>query len=773
MRGPITDLAATLLAAWASYGAGDAKAAVESIDKLQGADWYALFKDLHAGLILDLSGNKKEAGKRFDRAQKLDATALRLVEAYGSWLSRNGKKDEAIKVFKAFDAQLPRHPLIVDEMATSEKDKQLPPLVADAQAGAAEVLYGLGAALGRRGGEDLGLVYLQLALYLAPNQPLALLSLADLYEQVKNPQLAIKIYERVPQNSPLRRNAEIQLAVNLDTIDKTDEAKQRLQKLIKDHPDDIDAIMALGSILRGRKEFAECAQIYSKGVATIANPERPNWLIFYFRGICNERAKNWEKAEADLKQALKLYPDQPHVLNYLGYSWIDQGINLDDGMRMIRRAVEQRPDDGYIVDSLGWAYFRLGNYDEAVKNLERAVELKPDDPTINDHLGDAYCEDRAARSRRNSSGRTPATSSRSPRTSPRSSRSWRPAFPRRHRRRPMPARRSPTAAERKPIAWIGLPMPGLCAGHRRFGASNEAWTAGTSSAMTDRYFGMARLVEHAPAKVNLTLAVLGRRADGYHLLDSLVVFAGDGDRLTFAPGGPLSLDCARRDGRAGRPARRQSRAQGRARARGRNSRVSSSAASRSTSVCRWRRGSAADRPMPPPRCGCWLAPIASRSAIPRLHKVARRLGADVPVCVDPRPRRMRGIGEMLSAPLAMPKLAAVLVNPGVAVPTKDVFAMLGLKAGGGSSVWRQARALPRDRAGLIELLAERAQRSRARRDQASAGDRAGARGAARGARLPISRACRARARPALGCLPRRAPPPPPRAVFRPRIRAGG
>ena len=121
VRGPITDLAATLLAAWASYGANDAKAAVESIDKLQGADWYALFKDLHAGLILDLSGNKIEAGKRFDRAQKLDATALRLVQSYASWLSRSGKKDEAMKVFKAFDAQLPRHPLIVDEMATLEK----------------------------------------------------------------------------------------------------------------------------------------------------------------------------------------------------------------------------------------------------------------------------------------------------------------------------------------------------------------------------------------------------------------------------------------------------------------------------------------------------------------------------------------------------------------------------------------------------------------------------------------------------------------------------
>ena len=141
---------------------------------------------------------------------------------------------------------------------------------------------------------------------------------------------------------------------------------------------------------RGRKSFAECADVYSKGIATIANPERPQWLIYYFRGICNERAKQWVKAEEDLKQALKLFPDQPHVLNYLGYSWIDQGLNLDEGMRMIRRAVEQRPDDGYIVDSLGWAYYRLGNYEDAVKHLDRAVELKPDDPTINDHLGDAY-----------------------------------------------------------------------------------------------------------------------------------------------------------------------------------------------------------------------------------------------------------------------------------------------------------------------------------------------------------------------------------------------
>jgi tetratricopeptide (TPR) repeat protein len=390
IRGPITDLAATLLSAWTLASPAEARMATDSIDKLSGADWYAIFKDLHAGLILDLAGQKKEAGKRLEHAYKLDPTALRVVESYGSFLSRQGNNADALKVYAAFDQTLPRHPLVVDAMNELNAGKKLPPVVDNPQAGAAEVLYGLGAALGRRGGEDLGLIYLQLALYLVPSHPLALLSLGDLYEALKKPELANKIYERVPLNSPLQRNAQIQLAMNLDTLEHTDEAKALLEKLIAANPGDLEAIMALGNVLRGRKQFAECAEVYSKGIDTITKDEKSNWVIYYFRGICYERAKQWPKSEADLKKALELFPDQPHVLNYLGYSWIDQGVNLDEGMSMIKHAVEQRADDGYIVDSLGWAYYRLGNYDEAVKQLERAVELKPEDPTINDHLGDAY-----------------------------------------------------------------------------------------------------------------------------------------------------------------------------------------------------------------------------------------------------------------------------------------------------------------------------------------------------------------------------------------------
>ena len=393
-RGPISDLVATLLSGWAMAGANDAKGAVAAIDKLTGPDWYATLKSLHTALILDLTGNKKEAGKRFEVAYRLDNTALRVVQAYAGWLSRNGQSEEAMKVLTDFDKSLPNHPLITSAMAQIKRGEKVPMITESAQEGGAEALYNLGSALGRREEElslaNRGLAYLQLGLYLQPTHNLALLSLADLYEAMKQQQLAVEVYDRVPANSPLKRTSEIQQALDMDSLDRTEDAKKQLNKLVAADPNNRDAILALGGILRERKQYAECAEAYGKAIATVSKLERANWTMLYFRGICFERSKQWDKAEADLKKALELYPDQPHVLNYLGYSWVDKGQNLDEGVRMIKRSVEQRPDDGYIVDSLGWAYYRLGNYEEAVKQLDRAVELKPTDPTINDHLGDAY-----------------------------------------------------------------------------------------------------------------------------------------------------------------------------------------------------------------------------------------------------------------------------------------------------------------------------------------------------------------------------------------------
>jgi len=395
IRGPITDLVATLLSGWASYGAGDAKGAVANIDKLAGPEWYPIFKDLHTGMILELAGKEKDAGVRLERAYKLEDSMLRVSDDYARWLTRNKDTASAMAVYETFDKKLPRHPLVQEAMRETSAGKKLPPIAESPQAGAAEALYGIGATLTRRGGEDLALVYLQLALYLVPNHPLALLSLADLYESVKKPAMAIKVYERMPASSPLKRNAQIQLSIDLDAADRTEEAIKILKGVTAEDSKDIEAIMALGNIERGRKKFADCVTTYSQGIDILPktsdkSADKNTWVYYYYRGICEERSKQWAKAEADMRKALDMQPEQPHVLNYLGYSWIDQGINLDEGMKMIKRAVDQRPDDGYIVDSLGWAYYRIGNYEDAVKNLERAIDLKPEDPTINDHLGDAY-----------------------------------------------------------------------------------------------------------------------------------------------------------------------------------------------------------------------------------------------------------------------------------------------------------------------------------------------------------------------------------------------
>lgn len=391
VRGPITDLVGTMLIGWTEHGQGRTEQALATLDKLTGPEWYGIFKDLHSGLMADLGGRNADAGKRYKRAIDLDGSALRVVDAYARWASRHESKDKAKDIYAAFSKKLPDHPLVLEAVKRLDRGEELPPLLTTPQQGAAEALYGLGASLGRRGGEDLALVYLQLALYLEPNHELALLSLGDLYETIKRPQLALPVYERIPATSPLWRNARIQLASDLNTLERRDEAIEILRGLVASDSKDVEAIMALGNIQRAAKQFTECADTYSKALdASPPDNIQKSWVIYYFRGICHERSKQWAKAEADLKKALEQQPDQAHVLNYLGYSWIDQGVNLDEGLKMIQRAVEQRPDDGYIVDSLGWAYYRLGRYEDAVKHLERAIELKPQDPTINDHLGDAY-----------------------------------------------------------------------------------------------------------------------------------------------------------------------------------------------------------------------------------------------------------------------------------------------------------------------------------------------------------------------------------------------
>ena len=389
-KGPLVDLSATLLTAWALAGENKADEALAAVDALEGPEWYGIFKNYQGGLIAAWAGRAEEADRRLRHAHETDRGALRVVEAYARFLARQGRAEEAQKLLQDYGASVPNHPVVTALLFTLANGGRPEPLVETVADGAAEVLYGLGAALGQDGGEELGSVYLGLSLHLRPNQPLALLSLADDFVKAKQDQKAVAILDRVPRESPLYRNAQIQRDLLLDVAGKTDEAIQQLEILIEANQTDFDAITALGNILRSHKRFAEAAAVYTRAVEQIDKPEKRHWSLYYFRGMSYERSNQWSKAEADLRQALALMPDQALILNYLGYSWVDQGKNLDQGLDLIKRAVELKPEDGYIVDSLGWAYYRLGRHEDAVRELEKAVDLKPEDPVINDHLGDAY-----------------------------------------------------------------------------------------------------------------------------------------------------------------------------------------------------------------------------------------------------------------------------------------------------------------------------------------------------------------------------------------------
>ena len=386
----ILDLTSAILSGWAHEGQNDPDTAFKVIDRLKGPDWYDVFKNYHIGLIAEMSGRKADAAKRLADAYKLDATGLRIVDAEARNLARSGHKDDAIAVLDAFDKDTPDHPLIKSLRAEISSGAIPMPAIQSAQAGAAEMLFGIGAAIGREGGEEVAAVYLQLALWLDPKAELALITLASVEGQLKQYDKAVSLLEQVPPTSKLKPMVDIQISRYYNVLEKFDKAKDRLLGLVKANPKDIDAVMALGDVYRANKNFSEAADVYTQAITALPKVTAADWSLFYYRGICFERTKQWPKAEADFFKAIDLNPKEPHVLNYLGYSWIDMGINLDKGLDMIRKAVALSPEDGYIVDSLGWAYFRLGHYDDAVTELERAVLLKPEDPVVNDHLGDAY-----------------------------------------------------------------------------------------------------------------------------------------------------------------------------------------------------------------------------------------------------------------------------------------------------------------------------------------------------------------------------------------------
>jgi tetratricopeptide (TPR) repeat protein len=389
-QGPIADLTSTLARAWVQEADGKPDEAFATLDSLSDADWAQFYQRYHRALIADLAGQHDAARQAFAQAFKKNPSTLRVADAYARHAVNNNNRRLARQTLKTHIAKSSTHPLSEALLAEIEEGKNPPLLITSPTQGLAEVFYGIGDALAGEGGLDMGIIFLQFALYLEPDFPLAYAALAEAYDSAKKYELEMQALGQIKQDSPLWLNVQIQKSFALNSLEQVDEAKALLEELIKKDPSDVRPLDALGNILRSHERYEEARDYYTRALALIPKPTKDNWTLFYSRGVCNERMKDWPAAEADFKEALVLSPDESLVLNYLGYSWVDQGSNLKQAMDYIRKAVKLKPDDGYYVDSLGWAYYRLGNLPAAVENLERAVELKPDDPIINDHLGDAY-----------------------------------------------------------------------------------------------------------------------------------------------------------------------------------------------------------------------------------------------------------------------------------------------------------------------------------------------------------------------------------------------
>jgi tetratricopeptide (TPR) repeat protein len=380
-----------LARAWTRMGMGDLAGADAALRQLERFNGLAPLEFYQLGLLYDFAGDPDTAEDNFRKT--LDASGQlnwRLTDAIANFYERHGRADKAVALYQRFIRENAGSELA--ESVLARKPTESPaPLVRTTEGGLAEALFDLASVVNQPETIDLALLYARSALELRPDMPLAELLLADVLSAQNKPEASLAVLAEIAPSSPYSWSARLRIAANLEMLNRTDEAITQLKEMSAEAPRRAGAAMQLGDLLRVKKRFTEAVEAYDEAMRRLSAagiPER--WSLFYSRGIALERSGQWKPSEADLLHALELKPDQPLVLNYLGYSWIDRGENLDRGLKMIEKAVELRPEDGYIVDSLGWAHYRLGDYSSAVQYLEKAIELVPEDPTINDHLGDAY-----------------------------------------------------------------------------------------------------------------------------------------------------------------------------------------------------------------------------------------------------------------------------------------------------------------------------------------------------------------------------------------------
>ncbi len=387
----LNGLVKPILKAWIKVNAGKIDHALEELKILEGKESTKTLYYTHKAIILDFAERLTAAEAAYIQLFERDGTKhFRLTQLFGNLLERMGKYEEARKIYKKFSKANPDSTLLVRAYARLLSKAKPKPLIATSFDGAAEAFFNIGTSLRQQRARETAMVFCRLALWLRPDFPIAQLMMADMLDDGRRHIEANALYASIDSKSPFRFPADLRRASNLGIVKRLGAAIKLLENSVKKYPFTAEPLINLGDLMRRNEQWDDAIKFYSKAIDRLGVLEKRHWRILYSRGIVLERAKRWPEAEKDFLRALKFEPDQPYVLNYLGYSWVDKGVNLEKALIMIHNAVRKKPHDGYIIDSLGWVYYRLGNYEKAVTELERAVQLRPEDPIINDHLGDAY-----------------------------------------------------------------------------------------------------------------------------------------------------------------------------------------------------------------------------------------------------------------------------------------------------------------------------------------------------------------------------------------------
>lgn len=387
----IMNLIKPFFRAWIDAAEGSTSEINAVVNSFEEENNFNFFNFFQAGLIYEYLEDFEKAESFYAQAlNERGLLNLRAVEAYGKILKKNGKTEKAISILEDYIDQAPANEQLKATLIEVRNDEQFEPFVSSLDEGFAEIFYTVSTILMQDNVKSIATNFLQYAAFFKPEFPLVHFLQAQIFESDQYYRGAQNEFDKIKTDSPLYFQSKLQRAWLYNDMDRPEETIGALLKLEKEYPDNREVLNSIAEFYRMNERFAEAIPAYSKVIDNIEEENVRDWIIYYTRGIVFDQEKRWAEAEMDFKKALEIRPEQPMVLNYLAYSWVDRGLNYVEAKKMLIRAVELRPNDGYIVDSLGWALYKMGDYEEAVPVLERAAQLETQDWAINDHLGDAY-----------------------------------------------------------------------------------------------------------------------------------------------------------------------------------------------------------------------------------------------------------------------------------------------------------------------------------------------------------------------------------------------